>query len=900
MFKNICLHQRTLTLIPVIALFLITFCLLPLQAWAADSAVPSWQGVWEGTIGKSKVTVCLAAHGKSSYKYQRYQTDIPLSQNGDDWEELANGAVSGIWRLSEAKGDSLEGDWRNPKSQHTLPILLQKIAVADSSLPCETRAYKSGMSGDTSAANVSNAAINSGNGKRPEYIYVANQGDDTISAYRINVITGALISIPGSPFKAGRSPSYVAVNPAGTFAYVLNNPGGYENNGSAVNSTISAYRINVATGALTPVAGKPIKAGIGAINATVNSAGTFIYVINNGDSEEIGSSSIASFRIDTATGALTPVRKNPLAVDFHPLSATVNPAGTFAYVTYDGHDNGLPDHGVEVYRINAATGALAATKEGSLQLEGTPTCLTINPAGNFAYVTFNGNDSNDTDGVLVYRINDTTGALIPVPRSSLETDDAPKSIVVNSSGNFAYISNDDGVISTYHINATTGALTLVASTPETEMGTESIVIDHHNTFAYVLNQNGVNNGNILAYRINAATGVLSPINDSSFKTLDYPEYITVNPKGTFVYVTNSGPNNIPAHPSNPNAFTGNLSIHSINPILGSLTPITGKQLTPQGSGLIKINSAGTYAYQFDEAEGAVIVYSVNSTTGVLTTIAGSPYKVGHTPSNVMFDPMDKFVYAVNKLGTVSSYHINAATGGIITGNETSSSFDVSLVPEPYAINSAGTFAYVAKGNGTVLAYRINPSTGLLSPVAGNPYAEGFQPISITVNPAGTFLYVVNEGKPSNRGYTEDMNDPCNPYFGCSISVYHISTTTGELAQIKGSPFATDGLPKSITISPTGAFAYVVNRFGTSANRINATTGALTTVTGSPFKYFGNNKLGGSPTYITINPAGTLAFETNSDNTISVYNIDANTGALSPIGGPFVTGKVPTSFAVAQP
>ena len=120
---------------------MIAFCLIPMQVNAADSVVPSWQGVWEGTIGKSKVTVCLAANGKSAYKYQRYQADIPLLQNGEEWEESVNGVVSGIWRLSEAKGDSLDGSWQNPKSQHTLPIRLKKIATAENGSVCSSSAY---------------------------------------------------------------------------------------------------------------------------------------------------------------------------------------------------------------------------------------------------------------------------------------------------------------------------------------------------------------------------------------------------------------------------------------------------------------------------------------------------------------------------------------------------------------------------------------------------------------------------------------------------------------------------------------------------------------------------------------------------------------------------------------
>ena len=55
----------------------------------------------------------------------------------------------------------------------------------------------------------------------------------TFPLYAINATTGALTAVKGSPFTAGTDPEYVAVDPAGKFAYVPN-----------VGSTnISAYAI---------------------------------------------------------------------------------------------------------------------------------------------------------------------------------------------------------------------------------------------------------------------------------------------------------------------------------------------------------------------------------------------------------------------------------------------------------------------------------------------------------------------------------------------------------------------------------------------------------------------------------------------------------------------------------
>ena len=57
--------------------------------------------------------------------------------------------------------------------------------------------------------------------------------------------------IAGSPFPAGRSPNSVTVDPTGQFAYVAN----------FGDNTVSAYTINSSTGALNAVGGSPFAAG---------------------------------------------------------------------------------------------------------------------------------------------------------------------------------------------------------------------------------------------------------------------------------------------------------------------------------------------------------------------------------------------------------------------------------------------------------------------------------------------------------------------------------------------------------------------------------------------------------------------------------------------------------------
>ncbi len=52
-----------------------------------------------------------------------------------------------------------------------------------------------------------------------------NGGSNDVSAYAVDPASGALTPIAGSPFAAGNGPDSIAVDPTGRFAYVSNRSG---------------------------------------------------------------------------------------------------------------------------------------------------------------------------------------------------------------------------------------------------------------------------------------------------------------------------------------------------------------------------------------------------------------------------------------------------------------------------------------------------------------------------------------------------------------------------------------------------------------------------------------------------------------------------------------------------
>jgi hypothetical protein len=155
------------------------------------------------------------------------------------------------------------------------------------------------------------------------FVYAANYAAGNISAYAIDAASGALTPVAGSPFAAGAHPNSLSIDPAGQFLYTAN----------ITTGNISAYTIDAATGILAEVAGSPFAAGTLPYAVTIDPTGTFAYAAN------ITSGDISAYAIDAATGILTEVAGSPFAAGTQPFALTIDPTGQFAYATNSGSKN---------------------------------------------------------------------------------------------------------------------------------------------------------------------------------------------------------------------------------------------------------------------------------------------------------------------------------------------------------------------------------------------------------------------------------------------------------------------------------------------------------------------------------------------------------------------------------
>ncbi len=344
----------------------------------------------------------------------------------------------------------------------------------------------------TATGNVSNVLVNcTSTTTSPNYAYVANAGDGTVSQYTI-ASTGTLTAMTIPTVAAGTAPYSVAVDPLGKYAYVANS-------GSGNNIyTISQYTIG-SNGALTAMSPATIAAGTAPYSVTVDRSGQYVYVANS------GSNNVSQYTIGLGSGALLPMSPATVAAGTNPYSVTVDPSGKYVYVANEGSSN------ISQYTIGTG-GALTPMSPATVAAGTNPYSITVTTGASgqeYAYVA-NSNSTNlagNSSSISQYTIG-AGGALLPMSPATVAAGTNPVSVVVDKSGLYAYVANFGSTTVSQFTIGTGGALT--AMTPATvAAGTNpySITVDPSNQFVYVANYGGYN---VSQYTIGAG-GVLAPI-----------------------------------------------------------------------------------------------------------------------------------------------------------------------------------------------------------------------------------------------------------------------------------------------------------------------------------------------------------------------------------------------------
>ncbi len=214
-----------------------------------------------------------------------------------------------------------------------------------------------------------------------KFAYVVNEVSNSISAYSI-ANDGTLAPIYASPtaptITAGDIPVAIAIDPAGTYAYVANARTGSGACGTS-SGCITVFAIDPNTGALTPTiasgSSNIIAAGQVPSSIAIDSTGQYIYVTNLNDTK------ISTYIIGS-NGTLT--AGSPYAVAVGCNSVAISPDGQFVYVANSTAGT------VSEYTVGA-NGALSSLPLVTVATGGNPSYVVIDSSGQYAYVADSGN-----------------------------------------------------------------------------------------------------------------------------------------------------------------------------------------------------------------------------------------------------------------------------------------------------------------------------------------------------------------------------------------------------------------------------------------------------------------------------------------------------------------------------
>jgi 6-phosphogluconolactonase (cycloisomerase 2 family) len=312
-------------------------------------------------------------------------------------------------------------------------------------------------------------------------------------------------------------------------------------------------------------------------------------------------------------------------------------------------------------KLSAVPGSPAVTSDG-----GGPIAITRD--SKLLYTT-------QFNELLPFVIN-ADGSLTPASAAGVFTPDTPINLVTHPSADYLYVSGSSGVITVFAVDPATGALTQASSVI---LGTSIVGTDAQFTpggqFLYQNNvYPAINNPTawqIAGYSVDGASGALSPAPGSPLSAAAQagasPGTMAIDPTGKFLYssynffVVNVGAD-------------GGIVAYTIN-AAGALAVVPGSPFDAGGVPVsIAIDSTGKYLIAAIYARlggppgNCVAVLAINSNTGALAPVPGSPFGPMNSCGAITADPSQPYVYVgssfsgSNAPATVSVMSVDPSSG----------------------------------------------------------------------------------------------------------------------------------------------------------------------------------------------------------------------------------------------
>ncbi len=341
----------------------------------------------------------------------------------------------------------------------------------------------------------------------------------------------------------------------------------------------------------------------------------------------------------------------------------MNSGAEFLYAVSPGSDN---QSSFTVYQIDQSSGALTTIATATIPVHAAQN-IAADASGQNFYVT--GSEAPGTNLDLV-RVDPSTHDITPMPGQTFHTlpalsegDCCPNAVAVDGSGKFAYVGGlNDGSIHVYSVDQSSGIWTEISSSnnePMSAGAVGAVVMHPTNKFLY---ESLKASSFVNLWSRNQSSGLVARTSRSPFETGALTSSVSLSADGRFLFVPQYETSRVSVYAVNTD---GTLSAAAGSPISAGNAP-TRAVTDPRNRFLFVLNSgaynsgpATVQAYTFDDETGATravanstftvfavseirvdasgkllygiggqtMVWSIDQTTGALTPVSGSPFKI---------------------------------------------------------------------------------------------------------------------------------------------------------------------------------------------------------------------------------------------------------------------------------
>jgi len=322
---------------------------------------------------------------------------------------------------------------------------------------------------------------------------------------------------------------------------------------------------------------------------------------------------------------------------------------------------------------------------------------------------------------------------------------------------------------------------------------------------------------LAVFREDPYSGVLTQLQESPYTVGDGAYSVVIHPSGKFLYV------------ANPGQGENDVSLFDINSD-GTVIEVTPR--TPVGTQpfLLAMDPAGKYLYCANALSNDISAFSIDSSSGVLTAVNGSPFQIRLSVKSMALSPSGNFLYVSAPSSPTGILAVFSVSAGVLSSSPIASGiiFTEDNDPASIVIDPKGAYLYAANSAVSTISIYSIAASGLLTEVPQSPLADAFQhPISLVLDSTASYLYVANQG--SNN-----------------VATYSITSGTGFPVQVTNSPFATETEPSVLAIDPNRKYLYVGNQTGSAGiQAFGSAGGSLNTIA--------TYSVGNTPTSIAILP-----------------------------------------------